>query len=315
MAISQALVLTGMVQYGVRMCCESIQYMTSVERVLQYIDVPPESDPKTKPRADWPQRGRIEFANMFLKYDESAAPVLKNLNLIIDSGWKVGVVGRTGAGKSSLISALFRLSPIEGKILIDGIDTSTIELEALRKSISIIPQDPVLFSATLRYNLDPFNLFDDTALYQVLAEVELKGMMEGLDFMVTESGSNFSVGQRQLICLARAILRNSKILVLDEATANVDPTTDALIQRTIREKFKSCTVLTVAHRLHTVMDSDRILVMDAGSAKEFGIPHTLLNDEGGMLRSIVDATGHQESESLKRIAEEKYDLLQSQEDA
>lgn len=284
--------------------------MTSVERVLQYIDTPPEKDPKTKPDPSWPQRGRIQFVNMFLKYDEEAAPVLKNLNLVIEPGWKVGVVGRTGAGKSSLISALFRLSPIEGSILIDNIDTKTIELEALRKSISIIPQDPVLFSATLRYNLDPFNLFDDTALYQVLAEVELKSCTEGLDFLVTESGSNFSVGQRQLICLARAILRNSKILVLDEATANVDPNTDALIQKTIREKFKYCTVLTVAHRLHTVMDSDRILVMDAGQAKEFDIPHTLLAQPNGMLRSIVDATGHQESESLKRIAEEKFKLLQ-----
>lgn len=314
MAISQALVLTGMVQYGVRMCCESIQHMTSVERVLQYIDVAPEKNPTTKPSPSWPQSGRIAFKNMFLKYDESAAPVLKNLSLDIEPGWKVGVVGRTGAGKSSLISALFRLSPIEGSILIDGVDTATIELETLRKSISIIPQDPVLFSATLRYNLDPFDLFDDTALYQVLGEVELKGLTEGLDFMVTESGSNFSVGQRQLICLARAILRNSKILVLDEATANVDPNTDALIQRTIREKFKACTVLTVAHRLHTVMDSDRILVMDAGSAKEFGLPHELLADADGMLRSIVDATGHQESESLKRIAEEKFKLIQAGEE-
>lgn len=284
--------------------------MTSVERVLQYVDVPAERNPTAKPSPQWPQTGKIQFIKMFLKYDESAPPVLKNLNLEIDAGWKVGVVGRTGAGKSSLISALFRLSPIEGSILIDGLDTATIELEALRKSISIIPQDPVLFSATLRYNLDPFNLFDDTSLYQVLAEVELKGVTEGLDFMVTESGSNFSVGQRQLICLARAILRNSKILVLDEATANVDPSTDALIQKTIRDKFKACTVLTVAHRLHTVMDSDRILVMDAGYAKEFGIPHELLGDSRGMLRSIVDATGHQESESLKRIAEAKFKQMQ-----
>lgn len=312
LAISQALVLTGMVQYGVRMCCESIQYMTSVERVLQYIDIAPEKNATTKPSPKWPQTGKIEFKNMFLKYDESAAPVLKNLNLSIEAGWKVGVVGRTGAGKSSLISALFRLSPIEGSILIDGVDTATIQLEVLRKSISIIPQDPVLFSATLRYNLDPFNLFDDTALYQVLAEVELKGLNGGLDFMVTEAGSNFSVGQRQLICLARAILRNSKVLVLDEATANVDPNTDALIQRTIREKFKACTVLTVAHRLHTVMDSDRILVMDAGYAKEFGIPHELLANPDGMLRSIVNATGHQEAESLKRIADEKFQQMQGE---
>lgn len=307
LAISQALVLTGMVQYGVRMCCESIQHMTSVERVLQYVDVAPERNPKTNAAGEkWPEKGRIKFVDMSLRYDENAAPVLKKLNIDIEPGWKVGVVGRTGAGKSSLISALFRLSPIEGSILIDGVDTAAITLETLRKSISIIPQDPVLFSASLRYNLDPFGVFADVDLYKVLAEVELKGLSEGLDFLVTESGSNFSVGQRQLICLARAILRNSKILVLDEATANVDPSTDSLIQRTIREKFRDCTVLTVAHRLHTVMDSDRILLMDAGYAKEFGIPHELLANDGGMLRSIVDANGHQEAEALKRVAEEKF---------
>ncbi|XP_050071787.1 ATP-binding cassette sub-family C member 4 [Anopheles maculipalpis] len=306
LAISQALILTGMVQYGIRQTTESIQQMTAVERVVQYTEIPPETDPPKVPPGDWPWKGQLQFHNMSLRYEQDAPPVLKQLELVIEPTWKVGIVGRTGAGKSSLIGALFRLARIEGRIMIDGIDTGVISLEALRSKISIIPQDPVLFSATIRYNLDPFNLYDDDMLWRAIGEVELRSAISGLDFMVTEGGTNFSVGQRQLICLARAILRNNKILVLDEATANVDPQTDALIQTTIREKFKHCTVLTVAHRLHTVMDSDRILVMDAGEAREFDAPHVLLQQEGSILKDMVEATGPSESESLKRIAADTY---------
>ncbi|XP_055606093.1 ATP-binding cassette sub-family C member 4-like [Uranotaenia lowii] len=306
LAISQAMILTGMVQYGIRQTAESIQQMTSVERIMQYTEIPSEKAPPKIPPKDWPWKGQLEFRNMSLRYDVDGAPVLKNLDLTIEPTWKVGIVGRTGAGKSSLIGALFRLAPIEGKILVDGIDTGVVCLESLRSKISIIPQDPVLFSATIRYNLDPFNLYDDDSIWRAINEVELKSAINGLDYMVTESGTNFSVGQRQLICLARAILRNNKILVLDEATANVDPQTDALIQKTIREKFKQCTVLTVAHRLHTVMDSDRILVMEAGEAREFDAPHVLLQHEGGILRDMVEATGPAESESLKTIASDTY---------
>lgn len=311
LAISQAMILTGMVQYGIRQTAESIQQMTSVERVIQYIELKSENDPPKIPPSDWPWRGQIEFRDMSLRYDANSAPVLKHLDLLIAPTWKVGIVGRTGAGKSSLIGALFRLAPIEGRILIDGIDTGVVSLESLRSKISIIPQDPVLFSATIRYNLDPFDLYDDDGLWKAINEVELKSAISGLDYMVTESGTNFSVGQRQLICLARAILRNNKVLVLDEATANVDPQTDALIQKTIREKFKQCTVLTVAHRLHTVMDSDRMLVMDAGEAREFDVPHILLQREGGILRDMVEATGPSESESLKRIAAETFAAMDS----
>lgn len=267
---------------------------------------------------------------MSLSYDTLEPPTLIDLNLDIAAGWKVGIVGRTGAGKSSLISALFRLAPIEGSIFIDGIETASITLDSLRSSVSIIPQvhlwhsafvpnhtiistrlffypesqDPVLFSATIRSNLDPFDRYSDDLLWQALGAVELRGQIVSLDHMVTEAGANFSVGQRQLICLARAILRNNRVLVLDEATANVDPQTDALIQRTIRERFAECTVLTVAHRLHTVMDSDRIVVMDAGRVREFDWPAVLLDLEGGVLRDMVDACGPQEATSLKRIAAE-----------
>ncbi|XP_036327746.1 multidrug resistance-associated protein 4-like isoform X1 [Rhagoletis pomonella] len=309
LAISQAMILTGMVQYGVRQVAESLQQMTSVERVLQYTDLEQESENTKLPPGDWPTQGQVEFKDLSLRYDPSNPPVLKHLNINIEPSWKVGVVGRTGAGKSSLIGALFRLSHLEGDILVDGIETGSISLESLRSKISIIPQDPVLFSATIRYNLDPFDKYGDADLWHALEDVELKGAAPSLDYMVTQRGSNFSVGQRQLLCLARAILRNNKVLVLDEATANVDPQTDALIQTTIRTKFKHCTVLTVAHRLHTVMDSDRILVMDDGRAREFDIPHLLLKKQGGALRQMVDATGA-EAESLKKIASETYHSMQ-----
>lgn len=171
LAISQALILTGMVQYGVRQSAESMQLMTSVERVLQYTDINQEPSPVRKPPASWPQQGRIELKDMSLRYDYQLAPTLRNLTLAIEPGWKIGIVGRTGAGKSSLINAFFRLSPIAGEIIIDGIDTGLICLDGLRSKISIIPQDPVLFSDTIRNNLDPFSLFNDDALWRALADV------------------------------------------------------------------------------------------------------------------------------------------------
>jgi len=216
---------------------------------------------------------------------------------------------RTGAGKSSIINALFRLSYIDGAILIDGIDTSEINLESLRSKISIIPQDPVLFSATIRYNLDPFEAYGDEEIWRALEVVELKGVINGLQFMVTEGGSNFSVGQRQLICLARAILRNNKVLLLDEATANIDQQTDALIQKTIRLNFADCTVLTIAHRLHTIMDSDMVLVMEGGYAKEYDVPYKLLQQPQGLFRDLVHNLGSVESQNLTEIARRKYDEL------
>lgn len=217
---------------------------------------------------------------------------------------QIGIVGRTGAGKSSLISALFRLAKLDGVIYIDDVDSKKIGLYDLRNKISIIPQEPILFSATLRDNLDPFHEFSDADLWSVLEEVELKHMINSLDYYVEQDGSNFSVGQRQLVCLARAILQNNKILILDEATANVDPTTDALIQTTIRKKFKDCTVLTIAHRLNTIMDSDKILVMDEGKVLEFDHPHILLQNEQSHFNSMVQETGKAMTEQLKQYAKE-----------
>lgn len=310
LAISQVLILCGMLQHGMRQTAETIAQMTSVERILQFTQLdnegPFESEPNKKPSAQWPSNGEIKFDHLYLRYDDSAPPVLKDLCFHIKSGEKVGIVGRTGAGKTSLISALFRLTKLEGAVYIDNLDTKQIGLHDLRKKISIIPQEPVLFSATLRDNLDPFHNFDDAALWAALEDVELKPNVTSLDYNVDQGGSNFSVGQRQLLCLARAILRNNKILLLDEATANVDPTTDALIQKTIRQKFKDCTVLTIAHRLNTIMDSDKVLVMDHGRAIEFDHPYVLLKNEQGHFTGMVKETGKTMFDQLKKVAEEAY---------
>ncbi|KAL0104939.1 hypothetical protein PUN28_016527 [Cardiocondyla obscurior] len=308
LAITQSIGLTGMFQWGMRQSAELENQMTSVERILEYSKVdsepPLESTPDKKPKSEWPENGKIEFKNVFLRYAPLEPPVLKNLNFVIFPREKVGIVGRTGAGKSSLIQALFRLADVDGLIEIDGIDSGQIGLHDLRSKISIIPQEPFLFSGSLRRNLDPFDSYTDDPLWRALEEVELKEI--GLEAHINEGGSNLSVGQRQLVCLARAIVRNNPILVLDEATANVDPRTDELIQTTIRKKFERCTVLTIAHRLNTVMDSDRILVMDAGNAVEFDHPHVLLQKETGYLKSMVQETGQAMAEALAGVARNCY---------
>ncbi|XP_041974686.1 ATP-binding cassette sub-family C member 4 isoform X2 [Aricia agestis] len=309
LAISQTLILTGMLQFGVRQTAEVISQMTSVERILQYthIEREPQWDKGAKETPkNWPARGQLEFRNCYMKYTPEDLPVLKNLNLVIESGWKVGIVGRTGAGKSSLISSLFRLAIVEGEVIIDGVDTGSLALQDLRSKISIIPQEPVLFSASIRYNLDPFNSYEDDALWQALEAVDLKAAIPALDFKVSEGGSNFSLGQRQLVCLARAILRGNRILVLDEATANVDPKTDEFIQRTIRTRFADCTVLTVAHRLNTIMDSDRVMVMDSGRLVEFDYPYRLLSNPEGHFTKMVNETSDKMSAQLFEVAKKTF---------
>ena len=219
---------------------------------------------------------------MELRYGAEERDVLRRVTFSTEPGEKVGVVGRTGAGKSTLVAALFRLAEPRGSIIIDGVEATKLGLRDLRAKISIIPQDPLVFSGSLRRNLDPFSEHDDAELWTVLQEVHLatavRDLKGGLATEMREGGSNLSVGQRQLLCLARAVLRKNRILVMDEATANVDPRTDALIQEQIRDKFRECTVLTVAHRLETVMDYDRILVMADGQVAEFGRPYELLCD-------------------------------------
>ncbi|XP_030747810.1 probable multidrug resistance-associated protein lethal(2)03659 [Sitophilus oryzae] len=315
LAITQAMSLTGMFQWGMRQWSELENHMTSVERVVEYTYIEQEvKGDEQEPPKTWPEHGLLEFKSVYLRYATNEPYVLNNLTFKIKPREKVGIVGRTGAGKSSIISALFRLAHVEGKILIDGFCTKDIPLKNMRSKISIIPQEPVIFSGTLRTNLDPFNEYDDKHLWNALEEVELKEAVSelrgGLDSKMSEGGVNFSLGQRQLICLARAIVRNNKILVLDEATANVDPKTDSLIQSTIRRKFADCTVLTIAHRLHTVMDSDKVLVMDAGEAIEFDHPHILLQNQLGIFYGLVKETGKSTFEHLSNIAKTSYQRLQ-----
>ncbi|XP_011211265.2 probable multidrug resistance-associated protein lethal(2)03659 isoform X1 [Bactrocera dorsalis] len=318
LAVTQAMGLTGMVQWGMRQSAELENSMTSVERLIEYEEIEPEGELESKlskkPPKTWPEQGKIVFDELSLRYfpDSKSDRVLKSLNFEIQPSEKVGIVGRTGAGKSSLINALFRLSYNEGSIIIDTRNIEELGLHDLRSKISIIPQEPVLFSGTMRYNLDPFDEYSDAKLWAVLEEVELKDAVaelpSGLQSKISEGGSNFSVGQRQLVCLARAILRENKILVLDEATANVDPQTDALIQLTIRSKFKYCTVLTIAHRLHTVMDSDKVLVMDAGRAVEFDAPYKLLTEsESKVFYDMVKQTGNSAYDNLLMIARKAYE--------
>ena len=243
-----------------------------------------------------------------MRYYQNEAPVLKNLNFKIEDDAKIGIVGRTGAGKSSILAALFRLTDYEGEVLIDGINCKEIGLHDLRGRISIIPQESVLFTGTVRSNLDPLDQYKDHQLWNSLKAVQLeqvvKELQGGLDSKVIDKGSNFSVGQKQLICLARAILKENRILVLDEATANTDPQTDELIQTTIRSVFKHCTILTIAHRLNTIMDSSKILVMDAGKIEEFDTPYRLLQDNTSLFSLMVDAYGEDQAKNLRKIAEE-----------
>ncbi|XP_055606100.1 ATP-binding cassette sub-family C member 4-like [Uranotaenia lowii] len=313
LVVTQITSLAGMLQFGVRQSAEVFNHLIAVERLLEYRYLPPERQPSAdcaalKNKDKWPSEGSLKFEGVNFRYNEGSPLVLRDLNFTVKPKEKIGIVGRTGAGKSSIIGALFRTAIVEGKIVIDGIDTNEVTLETLRSGISIIPQDPILFSGTLRKNLDPFERYTDSDLWNALTLVELKDIAKGslgLHSYVANGGSNYSVGQRQLICLARAILRNNKILVLDEATANVDPETDQLIQRTIRDRFAACTVLTVAHRLNTIMDYDRILVMSDGSVVEFGTPVELLQISDGVFKSIVSATGATEAEALTKIAQQK----------
>ncbi|KAF5281256.1 hypothetical protein FQA39_LY05142 [Lamprigera yunnana] len=315
--MSQSLLLTGVFQWGMRQTTEFENQMTSVERVLEYSAIEMEALQEEKERieSDWPNNGHIQFVNVSLKYLPDSDYVLQNINFTIEPLEKIGIVGRTGAGKSSLIAALFRLTDVEGSVFIDSIDTKNLSLHQARSNLSIIPQQPILFSGSVRKNLDPFDEFDDEVLWKALEEVELKdtiaNSLSGLNSEISEGGSNLSVGQRQLVCLARALLRNNKILILDEATANVDHITDALIQNTIRKNFTQCTVLTIAHRLDTIIDCDKILVMSEGRVVEFDHPHLLLQKRKGPFFEMVEQTGILMSQNLINIAKMNYRLRNS----
>ncbi|CAG7931866.1 unnamed protein product [Penicillium olsonii] len=332
-ALSFALQYNSAITMALRQYANLELNMNATERVIEYSNIEIEKQGGADAPAAWPTEGRLEVNDLVVGYAPELPPVLNGLSFTVESNQRVGVVGRTGAGKSSLTLALFRfLEARSGQIFIDGLDVSKIKLHDLRSRLAIIPQDPVLFSGTVRSNLDPFDEYGDTELYDALARVHLiseadddeltltsrtatprvpsetgastpattqktnANIFTSLSATISEGGLNLSQGQRQLLCLARAIVARPKIMVLDEATSAVDMETDALIQQSIRAEFgrNATTLLVIAHRLSTIADFDRILVMDAGHAAEFGSPRELMGIEGGIFKNLVENSGEKE---------------------
>ncbi|KAJ2656945.1 hypothetical protein IWW48_004768 [Coemansia sp. RSA 1200] len=299
LALTYALSIVGVLNVGIRNMSFLELAFISVERARQYSILLPEANEiieDSRPDKSWPEQGMVEFKSYSTRYREGLDLVLKDLTFRVMPRQKVGIVGRTGAGKSSLTLALFRIiEAAEGKILIDGEDIFKYGLFDVRSKLSIIPQDPVLFAGTVRENLDPFGSYPDQEIWNALQHAHLAEFIrtkeEGLEFEVMQNGSNFSVGQRQLICLARALLKRAKVLVLDEATAAIDNSTDAIIQESIRKEFKDCTVLTIAHRLNTITDSDMILVLDNGRIAEYDTPQNLLDKRDSLFFKLVEEAG------------------------
>ncbi len=329
-ALSFALEFSGYIMWTIRHYANAELEMNAAERIVEYTELPTEDLGGVRPPAAWPTEGRVEVNDLVVSYAADLPPVLKGLSFSIIRNERVGVIGRTGAGKSSLTLALFRfVEARSGNILIDGVDISKIRLHDLRSRLAIIPQDPVLFSGTVRSNLDPFDNHTDAELFDSLARVHLiseaetspgtpvsatpsdasrknTNIFRDLSSTISEGGLNLSQGQRQLLCLARAIVSRPKVMVLDEATSAVDMATDALIQRSIREEFGDSTLVVIAHRLSTIADFDRILVLSDGQVAEYGTPRELWeageddqDGEKGIFRAMCEQSG--EPEVLRRI--------------
>jgi ATP-binding cassette subfamily C (CFTR/MRP) protein 1 len=302
-ALTYSLRMSTILQWSVRQFIESESLITSVERILDFAEnIPVENtnDHWPPPPEGWISRGTIEFDNVTVRYGQDAPPVLSGISFSVRAGERIGIVGRTGAGKTSLISAFFRLVELDaGSIVIDTVDVSRLRLHDLRSNLSIIPQDPVLFAGTLRHNLDPFAQYSGEELWGAVHRVNLE---LGLDDVISENGLNVSVGQRQLICIARALLKRAKILVLDEATANISTSEDIVLQRVLREDFRDATVLCIAHRLNSVIDCSRVLVLDKGRVVEYAAPAELVKREGSQFRSLVNDTGAASSRHLIQLA-------------
>ncbi|EGG24088.1 hypothetical protein DFA_06227 [Cavenderia fasciculata] len=310
LSISYSLSITSSLNRATLQGTDLETKMNSVERMNHYINGPTEAPQiikHSRPSKKWPEQGGITMDNVVMSYRQGLEPVLKGISCSIAPNEKIGIVGRTGSGKSSLVLALFRLIELsKGSIKFDGLDISQVGLKDLRKNLAVLPQEACLFAGTLRMNLDPFNECDDEGLWRIVKDIQLydkvKELEGGLDCAVSENGDNWSVGQRQLICLGRILLRHPKILAIDEGTASVDATYDAWIQQTIKDKFKDCTIITIAHRLNTIIDYDRIIVMDAGKIIEFDTPHRLLSNPHGLFTWLVDETGPSNSQQLKKLA-------------
>ncbi|XP_048466697.1 ATP-binding cassette sub-family C member 3 isoform X2 [Rhincodon typus] len=297
LSVSYALQVTMSLNWMVRMTSDLESNIVAVERVKEYSETETEAPwviESNRPPESWPQAGNVEFKGYSVRYREGLDLVLKGLHLNVQGGEKVGIVGQTGAGKSSMTLCLFRIiEAAEGEIIIDGVKIADIGLHDLRSKLTIIPQDPVLFSGSLRMNLDPFNQYSEDEVWKAVELSHLKQFVNSLpaklEHECSEGGENLSVGQRQLVCLARALLRKTRILILDEATAAVDLETDDLIQSTIRTQFENCTVLTIAHRLNTIMDYTRVLVLERGRIAEFDTPSNLIAQKGIFYSMAKDA--------------------------
>ncbi|XP_021840002.2 ABC transporter C family member 10 [Spinacia oleracea] len=296
MALSYGLGINTMMVYSIQQQCTLANYIVSVERLNQYMYIPSEAPEvihdSRPPQQNWPLVGKVEICNLQIRYRPDAPLVLKGISCVFEGGDKIGIVGRTGSGKTTLIGALFRLvEPVGGTIIVDGINICLIGLHDLRSRLGIIPQDPTLFDGSVRFNLDPLCQHSDGEIWEVLGKCQLKEAVqkkeEGLNSFVMEDGINWSMGQRQLFCLGRALLRRSKVLVLDEATASIDSATDTILQRTIRTEFAGCTVITVAHRIPTVMDCTKILGISDGKLVEYDEPMKLMKDEDSLFGQLV----------------------------
>ncbi|XP_076896904.1 ABC transporter C family member 10-like [Bidens hawaiensis] len=307
MAMSYGLSLNMSLVMSIQNQCTLVNYIISVERVNQYMHLPSEAPlviEENRPPANWPDKGKVEIQDLQIRYRPDAPLVLHGVTCTFQGGHKIGIVGRTGSGKTTLIGALFRLvEPAGGKIVVDGIDISNIGLHDLRSRFGVIPQDPTLFNGTVRYNLDPLCQHTDQEIWEVLGKCQLREAVQdkagGLDSIVVEDGSNWSMGQRQLFCLGRALLRRSKILVLDEATASVDNATDTMLQETIRSEFADCTVITVAHRIPTVMDCTMVLTMSDGKITEYDEPMKLMKRDDSLFGQLVkEYWSHSQSTDL-----------------
>jgi len=318
-ALAFASNVTNDILFVVRRFVGLEQAMVAVERVKEFSELSTEPPEFLEPRPPtaWPKEGHVICENLSIKYAADLPNVLHNVSFKVQPGEKIGILGRTGSGKSTLALSFFRfVEAAEGRILIDGLDIANIGISDLRSRITIIPQDPTILSGTLRSTLDVFDEYQDAEIFEALKRVHLlsendrddsegdvnQNVFRDLDSSVSEGGDNFSTGEKQLLCMARAILKRSKLLVMDEATASVDYATDELIGKTIRQEFADSTILTIAHRLRTVIDYDKILVLDEGRVSEFDSPLTLLKDPQSRFYSLCKATGQNEFRTLCQMA-------------
>ncbi len=326
------LILTGMVELCFRLphyfWLHSTQerFMASGKRIVEYANLAPEKSSQKQNtegsdsnnsslNTQWPKRGTISFKNVTMRYRENLPLVLKSVSFVVRDGERVAIVGRTGAGKSSILLTLLRMMEIEsGSVLVDGVDIKTIPGRILRSRFGMIPQDSFILQGTIRSNLDLEDKCSDDTIWKVLESVDLKALVENfeekLDHRVDERGSNLSAGTVQLLCLARVLIDNPRVIIMDEATSSVDIETDALVQATIRKVFKGKTIISIAHRLQTIIDFDKVLVLNEGQVAEFDHPHVLLQNSDGVFTSLVEDTGQTSSNELFRRAKKAHDEKQ-----